>query len=172
MKNLLLAALAATITCGSANAAVLDVAFAGNGFAGTFSFDDKTGDLKSIDFNQGGKVYDLSSAGLLYSSGGSAVLGGLLGGAIGMGNSTSVATNDFSLSFDYKKMIVYTFETTTFGVGRQNSYDYTTRTQTATIRNVTSAVPEPTTWAMMVAGFGLAGFALRRRSRAAAVRFA
>ena len=30
-----------------------------------------------------------------------------------------------------------------------------------------SAVPEPATWAMMIAGFGLAGAALRRRSKAA-----
>lgn len=30
-----------------------------------------------------------------------------------------------------------------------------------------SAVPEPTTWALMISGFGLAGAALRRRNRAA-----
>ena len=29
------------------------------------------------------------------------------------------------------------------------------------------AVPEPATWAMMIAGFGLAGVAVRRRSRIA-----
>ena len=28
------------------------------------------------------------------------------------------------------------------------------------------AVPEPSTWALMIAGFGLAGSALRRRTRA------
>ncbi|MBB6506204.1 hypothetical protein F4693_003201 [Sphingomonas endophytica] len=32
--------------------------------------------------------------------------------------------------------------------------------------NAAGAVPEPATWAMMVAGFGVAGAALRRRSRA------
>ncbi|WP_443969661.1 PEPxxWA-CTERM sorting domain-containing protein [Sphingobium sp. CR28] len=36
--------------------------------------------------------------------------------------------------------------------------------------NGTGAVPEPATWAMMIAGFGLAGAALRRRT--AIVRFA
>jgi PEP-CTERM motif len=30
--------------------------------------------------------------------------------------------------------------------------------------NATAAVPEPSTWAMMLSGFGLAGFALRRRA--------
>jgi len=29
---------------------------------------------------------------------------------------------------------------------------------------VTGAVPEPATWAMMIAGFGLVGGAMRRRS--------
>jgi hypothetical protein len=32
--------------------------------------------------------------------------------------------------------------------------------------NVTAAVPEPVTWALMIAGFGLAGATLRRRVRA------
>jgi hypothetical protein len=31
-----------------------------------------------------------------------------------------------------------------------------------------TAVPEPTTWAMMLAGFGLVGFSMRRRNRAVA----
>lgn len=34
-----------------------------------------------------------------------------------------------------------------------------------------SRLPEPATWAMMVAGFGLAGYALRRRIRASERRF-
>jgi hypothetical protein len=32
----------------------------------------------------------------------------------------------------------------------------------------TAAVPEPATWAMMIAGFGMVGFAMRRRQRAVA----
>jgi hypothetical protein len=32
-------------------------------------------------------------------------------------------------------------------------------------------VPEPATWAMMLAGFGLMGAAMRRRSTQARVRF-
>lgn len=34
-----------------------------------------------------------------------------------------------------------------------------------------TAVPEPATWAMMVGAFGLVGFAMRRRARAAAASF-
>lgn len=39
------------------------------------------------------------------------------------------------------------------------------------VRSVGGAVPEPATWLMMIAGFGLMGAAMRRRQRAA-VRFA
>jgi hypothetical protein len=31
-----------------------------------------------------------------------------------------------------------------------------------------TVIPEPTTWALMVAGFGMVGFAMRRRNRAVA----
>ena len=37
---------------------------------------------------------------------------------------------------------------------------------------VGGAVPEPATWAMMLAGFGAVGFAMRRRQQKASVRFA
>ena len=42
---------------------------------------------------------------------------------------------------------------------------------TATVTALVSGVPEPSTWAMMLVGFGAAGFALRRR-RAEPVRLA
>ncbi len=35
------------------------------------------------------------------------------------------------------------------------------------IRVITSAIPEPATWAMLIAGFGMVGFALRQRRRTA-----
>ena len=38
------------------------------------------------------------------------------------------------------------------------------------INSISAAVPEPATWAMMIAGFGLAGLGLRRnRRRTAAI---
>lgn len=47
---------------------------------------------------------------------------------------------------------------------------YFTGTGVLTVTN--SSVPEPTTWAMMVCGFGFLGAAVRRRTRAAAVTYA
>ncbi|KQU47479.1 PEP anchor domain-containing protein [Sphingomonas sp. Leaf339] len=48
---------------------------------------------------------------------------------------------------------------------------YSFKLSEAEYRTLTGAVPEPTTWAMMVLGFGLVGAAARRRSRVR-VRFA
>ena len=36
------------------------------------------------------------------------------------------------------------------------------------VRPLTSAVPEPTSWALMIVGFGVAGMGLRRRPIASA----
>jgi len=48
---------------------------------------------------------------------------------------------------------------------------FTTTANVGTVFNVTAAaVPEPATWALMLAGFGMVGYALRRRR--AAVAFA
>ena len=38
--------------------------------------------------------------------------------------------------------------------------------------NISTAVPEPATWAMMITGFGLAGSAIRRRRQQTAMAFA
>jgi hypothetical protein len=37
----------------------------------------------------------------------------------------------------------------------------------ATGRQITTAVPEPGTWALMLVGFGAVGFSMRRRRRQA-----
>ena len=42
---------------------------------------------------------------------------------------------------------------------------------TYTLNGVAAAIPESATWAMMIAGFGLVGFALRRRVRASEAAF-
>lgn len=46
----------------------------------------------------------------------------------------------------------------------ESTFDYTTSLITSP-----SAVPEPATWAMLVVGFGMAGFAIRRRTAAVVV---
>ena len=53
------------------------------------------------------------------------------------------------------------------------SYVYNSSADTVTINvGPTGAVPEPATWAMMIAGVGMAGGALRRRKGNVSVRFA
>lgn len=45
------------------------------------------------------------------------------------------------------------------------------KANTVTVSRVTAAVPEPSTWALMILGFGAVGYAMRRRQKVA-VRFA
>ena len=64
------------------------------------------------------------------------------------------------------------------GIGRRMIYDFGGKTVTSivftsgqnsfefdNISTLASAVPEPATWAMMIAGFGMAGTAIRRRQK-------
>lgn len=52
-------------------------------------------------------------------------------------------------------------------VGAVDNVSFTFDGESSSFNFEVSAVPEPATWAMMIAGFGLAGAALRRRSKAA-----
>jgi hypothetical protein len=51
----------------------------------------------------------------------------------------------------------------TFFVGNTLFLDWKALSPGDNVRVLTAAIPEPTTWAMLVAGFGLIGFASRRR---------
>lgn len=51
-------------------------------------------------------------------------------------------------------------------IGVDGRYLFTVRNGSVTVPTTPGAVPEPATWAMMIAGFGLAGAALRRRNLA------
>lgn len=54
--------------------------------------------------------------------------------------------------------------------GNTVSYNLANFSASDTFRVITAAVPEPSSWAMLVAGFGLVGFAARRgRSKMARV---
>jgi hypothetical protein len=76
-------------------------------------------------------------------------------GKIGDGGSTS-----FNVS-----TLVHQGSTVDFVLGA-NGNDYTDSTRfTATIASVTAPVPEPETYAMMLAGLGLLGVAARRRKQ-------
>ncbi|MBB5686298.1 choice-of-anchor A family protein [Sphingobium boeckii] len=47
-----------------------------------------------------------------------------------------------------------------------NGFDISNTRYAGTLARPTGAVPEPGTWAMMITGFGIVGFAMRRRRRA------
>jgi hypothetical protein len=55
-----------------------------------------------------------------------------------------------------------------FAPGTYDLLDFDGREYTLVISDPNGVIPEPATWAMMIAGFGLVGFAARRRSRAVA----
>lgn len=82
---------------------------------------------------------------------------------------TAVAVSDLKLSDNAKGMVKIANRDATGAFGTPTVADLSIDTIRAT---VTSPVPEPATWAMMVAGFAMAGVALRRRRVDARVRFA
>ena len=76
-------------------------------------------------------------------------------GAIGADYAPRWASTNFSKLVFNVSAGTYTFNVTDLApVGGVNGLD---------VRLDTAAVPEPATWALMIAGFGLAGAALRRR---------
>ncbi|QIK80019.1 PEP-CTERM sorting domain-containing protein [Sphingomonas piscis] len=62
----------------------------------------------------------------------------------------------------------YDFINASFEVyGRNGAYRNIVDSQSRGLTQVVSGVPEASTWAMMIAGFGAVGFAMRRRNRSA-----
>lgn len=59
-----------------------------------------------------------------------------------------------------------------FSLQANNFEDFEAALRKKIVREVTGGVPEPTTWAMLIAGFGLIGGAMRRRRVTTAVTFA
>lgn len=75
-----------------------------------------------------------------------------------------------NLAFAGAQLFSGTVDAPSFVVGTYSLVDYYTGggSFTLTIGDVVTAVPEPASWAMMIAGFGLVGGALRRTGRAPA----
>ena len=130
--------------------------------SGSFTLTGVTGAYALTAFS--GKVvgvsYDLSQLGVKNNSN-NLVIGGLLNGVSNINSGTndffssSIVPGDvpFSGEFDY---------TSSGGSGIQFT--------SVNFSPVMSAVPEPATWAMMIAGFGLVGGTMRRRKTAVATR--
>jgi hypothetical protein len=90
---------------------------------------------------------------------------GSFGGSVGpLANNSSIFTtyaNNFTVGAAGTYMLTFTQQ------GGGDNY------RGSILDNVSiSSVPEPATWAMMFLGFGMVGFALRRRRQEARVRFA
>lgn len=127
------------------------------GFGGTFNFTSlggPTGDILSFEFN------NASLVGGANTPGGSVF--NVLPGAVnllnaGVGYDLS-AFNSFGFSFSLQGVSPLL----NVSGNQLGGFDAAIGGQ------LSAAIPEPGTWAMMIGGFGLAGFALRRRSALAA----
>ncbi|WP_310496203.1 PEPxxWA-CTERM sorting domain-containing protein [Sandarakinorhabdus sp.] len=77
-------------------------------------------------------------------------------GTFSLGNTAPYGWTDFTLPFfatSASTIVSFTMRHT----GQQSFYMY--------LDSVSLSVPEPTSWAMMLAGFGMVGFAARRRRK-------
>jgi hypothetical protein len=97
---------------------------------------------------------------------GAGSLSGLLNFASSGGISATVGEDGFGIFLAENQVTGGSFDTFYFGyddevTGQDDDHDdFIVR---ATLIPLTTAVPEPSTWVMLLAGFGLAGVALRRR---------
>ena len=125
--------------------------------------------LSSIDINDTLLVYGVGAGGALTAlTGPSGTIGNGLGG-------TAAFTNNHVLNTSQNGITTLVFNTP---LAAFSKFVVTTRVsggvlfqgdtgQGYLLDSVSGAVPEPASWAMMIAGFGLVGAAMRRRTRVA-----
>ncbi len=93
-------------------------------------------------------------------------------GAGGTGNSSNGAFNNYNLSeIGLTLGSQFTGQTLVSASILSNGYEPLLLGVTAVSPAQAGAVPEPATWAMMIAGFGAVGFAMRRRKLAPRVAY-
>lgn len=134
--------------------------------SGSFSFSyDQDGpynpQLLSINFTLGSIVYDLTNTDLIEFTGASEPNQFIIGGAAN-GGARRLGPGSLDWWFytiPTEDTFSYTTNTTTF-VYTDRAVRFTRETLTAPVNN---PVPEPATWAMLIAGFGLVGAAQRKR---------
>ncbi len=180
------AALAAIATVGAARAATFDFTFVGANFSitdgvfttgaknadGSYQITSATGDLTSIDPSQPSGLFSLypgaadSSSGQLGTSDGQYVYTNVytLGSKSFDGQGMMIQGSDFEVSIYNGSNAGYEPCGTGDCLSTPGAYYNPGDQGVVTI----TAVPEPAAWALMLTGFGLAGFALRRKAVAAA----
>jgi hypothetical protein len=124
--------------------------------------------LQSIDFTIGSTVFTLANTGLNpnHNVVGSPDAFILYGNWDRYGEGVQGTTEDFYLTFNPFTLKGYDLAYSQAGLAVKHSTG-----SNLTVALATAAVPEPGSWAMMIAGFGLIGGAMRRRASATAVRF-
>ncbi|WP_260597791.1 PEPxxWA-CTERM sorting domain-containing protein [Sphingomonas endolithica] len=195
MKRILAAALAAAVLPTSAQAAiVININQVGTSIVATGSGSFDTTGLKTYSTNaQGGSFINAASG--IVSVGDSAPIsiftglsGPVLGYLQGPKFAALTAGDTFGLSqylgavylpTNYQSNALLNGSSTYFNstlaslglTAGQYVYRSSADTVTLNIGAVAAAVPEPATWAMMLLGFGVIGFAMRRRVKASEVNF-
>lgn len=117
-----------------------------------------TRSLLSVTFSIEGTSFNLANTGLQYPFGANRLLiGGISNGLA----SSSSNTPDFGLAFNVLTLgsAAFVYSTSTTPNGATGSGVVVTRTTTP----FSAAVPEPSTWAMMLIGFGAIGASMRHR---------
>jgi PEP-CTERM motif len=117
----------------------------------------------------GGKLY-LSATGSgssrLINVGLAPVTGSLVG-STGVNDVFGLARGDDGILYGVAGTSIYTMNVATGAATFKTSYNYDGRGaafgSAFFAEATTGAVPEPATWAMMIVGFGIAGYSLRRR---------
>ena len=129
--------------------------------------------LTAINYSIGSTVFDLGNTGS-NKSGNYFIFGGSETGSGGVASST----DDFFLQtltgpqIGDLVAVAFAFSTSgsqAFGLAGPGWGSHITAGSTVTITNLTSAVPESATWAMMLLGFGAVGCAMRRSKKKQAV---
>ena len=125
----------------------------------TLSYDGTDYSLAAIDYAIGSTVFDLTNAGVLNNLN-SIVIGGTECSL----NCINVGTNDFFLVL-LQSGTPGVFDAHDFVYAQIGFNDFGNATPeqgALTVTQVTSGVPEPGTWALMLFGFGVASLSLRR----------
>ena len=160
--------------------------FAGNGpnntLSGnyTFSYDSAANSyaLTAINFSLNGMVFTLANTGIA-SSAFAVSVGGTDSGSLGSVGGVANGVLDFAIAINpivpnpgnpqpplTGRSFIYSLP------GASQTYVTTNVTTTATTVAAPSAVPEPATWGLMLAGFGVVGAGLRSRRRSTTVTYA